>query len=138
MKFHRNEPDAPEINLIPFIDILLVVLIFLVLTTSFQRHTGLAITLPVAEQQAREQRPERIQVALNAQGEMRVNGQAFQGRSLMDLREVLATLAPEGSDTVVVIHADAQAAHQHVVDIMTAARMAGLSKIVFAAQLRQQ
>ena len=136
MKFHRNEPDAPEINLIPFIDILLVVLIFLVLTTSYQRYTGLAITLPTAEPQKTASPPQRLVVALDAQGHMSLNGQGFAGQTLGDLQKALTALKQPGDDTVVVIHADAQSAHQQVMDVMTAARMAGLAKIVFAAQAR--
>lgn len=136
MKFNRKPADAPEINLIPFIDILLVVLIFLVLTTSYQRQTGLAITLPSAQPQAAQKPAQRITVGLDVQGHMSINGQAFSGQTLGELQAALNALASEGSDAVVVIHADAQVAHQLVMDVMSAARMAGLSKIVFSAQAR--
>lgn len=134
MKFHRSPPDAPEINLIPFIDILLVVLIFLVLTTTYQRQSGLNITLPTTEQVPESQRKPRVQVAIDTSGQISLDGQVFSGQTLGDLRQALNALAPRGSDTQIVIHADAQTAHQRVVDVMTAARMAGLSKVVFAVR----
>lgn len=134
MKFSRVAPEAPEINLIPFIDILLVIVIFLVLTTSYQRFTGLSITLPVAERQTDTPRSTRINLAIDAQGRISVNGLAFVGQTIVDLRSTLQALAPSGTDAVVLVNADAQVAHQRVVDVMTAARMAGLAKIVFAAQ----
>ena len=134
MKFSRRAPEAPEINLIPFIDILLVVLIFLVLTTSYQRVTHLDITLPTAQRPSDAKAPERIQVGLDAKGKLSLNGRVFDGVTLVQLRDQLTQLAKGQDDAVVVIHADAQVAHQRVVDVMTAARMAGLVKIVFAAR----
>jgi biopolymer transport protein ExbD len=134
MRFHRRRPDEPEINLIPFIDILLVVLIFLVLTTTYQKIYGLTINLPSAQSQAKLPKPIEIVVALDAQGRVTLNRQAFLGQTLGQLAAGLNAIAPAGSGAVIVVHADGQVPHQRVVDVMTAARMAGLSKLVFAVE----
>ena len=134
MNFRRRRPDEPEINLIPFIDILLVVLIFLVLTTTYQKILGLTINLPSAQSNAALPKPTEIVIALDAQGRITLNRQAFLGQTLGQLAAGLNAIAPAGSGAVVVLHADAQTPHQRVIDVMTAARLAGLSKLVFAVE----
>lgn len=134
MNFRRRRPDEPEINLIPFIDILLVVLIFLVLTTTYQKIHGLTINLPSAQSNAALPKPTEIVIALDAQGRITLNRQAFLGQTLGQLAAGLNAIAPAGSGAVVVLHADGQTPHQRVIDVMTAARLAGLSKLVFAVE----
>ncbi|HSX95163.1 MAG TPA: biopolymer transporter ExbD [Hydrogenophaga sp.] len=128
---HRDEP---EINLIPFIDILLVVLIFLVLTTTYSKFTELQVNLPTADAEAPKQNPKEIVVAVGADGRYAVNRTVLEGTSVELIASALQASVQDGQDTVVVISADAAAAHQAVINVMDAARRAGLVQITFATQ----
>ena len=134
MKFSRRRLEEPEINLIPFIDVLLVVLIFLMLSTTYSRFTELQINLPAADAEKMRERPAEIIVAVSNDGRYAVNRKAVDGRSVELLTSELATAAAGRPDTVVIISADALAAHQAVVNVLDAARRAGLSRLTFAAQ----
>jgi biopolymer transport protein ExbD len=134
MKFSRRRIEEPEINLIPFIDVLLVVLIFLMLSTTYSRFTELQINLPAANAERLRDRPAEIIVAVAADGRYSVNRKAVDGRSIDALTTELSSAAAGRVDTVVIISADAMAAHQAVVNVLDAARRAGLSRLTFAAQ----
>ena len=134
MKFSRRRPDEPEINLIPFIDVLLVILIFLMLSTSFSRFTELQINLPAADAERLRERPNEVIVAIASDGRYVVNKKAVDGRSVELLTAELAAAAANKPDTVVIISADAMAAHQSVINVLDAARRAGLARLTFAAQ----
>ena len=134
MKFSRRRMEEPEINLIPFIDVLLVVLIFLMLSTTYSRFTELQINLPAADAEKLRERPAEIIVAVASDGRYSINRKAVDGRSVDVLTTELAGAANGRNDTVVIISADAMAAHQAVVNVLDAARRAGLSRLTFAAQ----
>ena len=134
MKFSRRRLEEPEINLIPFIDVLLVVLIFLMLSTTYSRFTELQINLPAAEAEKLRDRPAEIVVAVSADGRYSINRQAVDGRSVEMLTSALSGAAAGRADAVVIISADAMTAHQAVVNVLDAARRAGLSRLTFAAQ----
>jgi biopolymer transport protein ExbD len=134
MKFSRRRMEEPEINLIPFIDVLLVVLIFLMLSTTYSRFTELQINLPAAEAEKLRERPAEVIVAVASDGRYSINRKAVDGRSVDLLTTELLAAAAGRADTVVIISADAMAAHQAVVNVLDAARRAGLSRLTFAAQ----
>ena len=134
MKFSRRRLEEPEINLIPFIDVLLVVLIFLMLSTTYSRFTELQINLPAADAEKLRERPAEIIVAVASDGRYAVNRKPVDGRSVEILTAELAAAAAGRPDTVIIISADAMAAHQAVVNVLDAARRAGLSRLTFAAQ----
>jgi biopolymer transport protein ExbD len=134
MKFSRRQIEEPEINLIPFIDVLLVVLIFLMLSTTYSRFTELQINLPAANAEKLRDRPAEIMVAVAADGRYSINRKAVDGRSVDVLTTELSAAAAGRVDSVVIISADAVAAHQSVVNVLDAARRAGLSRLTFAAQ----
>jgi biopolymer transport protein ExbD len=134
MKFSRRQIEEPEINLIPFIDVLLVVLIFLMLSTTYSRFTELQINLPAANAEKLRDRPAEIIVAVAADGRYSVNRKAVDGRSIDVLTTELSAAAAGRVDTVVIVSADATTAHQAVVNVLDAARRAGLSRLTFAAQ----
>ena len=137
MNFRKHHPEEPEINLIPFIDVLLVVLIFLMLSTTYSKFTELQVVLPVADADKPRENPREIIVSVSGEGRYAINRKTLEGRSVEMLAAELA-LASEGSkDTVVIISADATAAHQSVVTVMDAARRAGLAKLTFATQAGQ-
>ena len=130
----RNE--EPEINLIPMIDVLLVIIIFLMLTTTYSKFSGLEINLPTAESEASEAKPNEINVAITAEGAIMVNRQAVADKEVATIATALgrAVNPAAGKEPVVVISADAKATHQSVVDVMQAAQRAGLPQISFATQ----
>ena len=134
MRFSRRRLEEPEINLIPFIDVLLVVLIFLMLSTTYSRFTELQIDLPAANAEPLRERPAEVIVAVASDGRYAVNRKAVDGRSVERLTAELAAAAAGRPDTVVIVSADAMAAHQAVVNVLDAARRAGLSRLTFAAQ----
>jgi len=134
VKFSRRKLEEPEINLIPFIDVLLVVLIFLMLSTTYSKFTELQINLPAAEAEKLRERPGEVVVAIAADGRYAINRQAVEGRSVEALTATLAAAAAGRPDVVVIISADAMTSHQAVVNVMDAARRAGLTRLTFAAQ----
>jgi biopolymer transport protein ExbD len=138
MHFRRRSNDEPEINLIPFIDVLLVVLIFLMLSTTYSKFTEMQVTLPVADTDAQRDYPKELIVAVGADGNYSINRTVLQGRSLEVVATALAQAGKGAKETVVVISADASAKHQSVVTVMEAARRVGLNQITFATQSSSQ
>jgi biopolymer transport protein ExbD len=135
MNLRRNvHRDEPEINFIPLIDVLLVILIFLMITTTYQRVTELKITLPEADAEQAKQRPREINVGIDAQGRYVIDRAVFNFTSVPALADMLRKSAGDVKDPVVVINADANATHQSVIHVMEAARAAGLVNITFATQ----
>ncbi|MDE2094656.1 MAG: biopolymer transporter ExbD [Burkholderiales bacterium] len=134
MNFRKQRPEEPEINLIPFIDVLLVVLIFLMLSTTYSKFTELQITLPVANADKLRDRQNEIDVSVSADGRYTVNRKPVDGRSVDALTAELAAAAAGSTDKVVIVSADAAVAHQSVINVMDAARRANLAHLTFAAQ----
>jgi biopolymer transport protein ExbD len=134
MRFSRRKMEEPEINLIPFIDVLLVILIFLMLSTTYSRFTELQINLPTADAEKLREKPNEIIVSVSNDGRYAVNRNAVDGRSVELLTSTLAAAAGGRADAVVIISADATAPHQSVVNVLDAARRAGLPRLTFAAQ----
>ncbi|WP_099743434.1 biopolymer transporter ExbD [Acidovorax sp. 62] len=133
MNFRPRAKDEPEINLIPFIDVLLVILIFLMLTTTYSKFTELKLTLPVADAEQQRDHPKEVIVAVAADGRYAVNKGGVEGKSVDAVAQALRG-ASAGKDSVVIISADAMAPHQSVVTVMEAARRVGLTQITFATQ----
>lgn len=134
MNFRHRVREEPEINLIPFIDVLLVVLIFLMLSTTYSKFTELQLKLPVADAEAQRDYPKEVLVTVTSEGAYTVNRVPVAGRSLDVLAAALLDGAKAGKESVVIISADASARHQAVVTVMEAARRAGLTQITFATQ----
>ena len=137
MNFQRGRAhEEPEINLIPMIDVLLVILIFLMITTTYSKYAGLEINLPTADAQQHAEQPNEINVLVNSQGEVMINRQAVGSRDVTAISLALRRVAEAGGnkEPVIIISADAQATHQSVIDVMQAAQQAGLSHISFATQ----
>ena len=135
MNFQRGREKEPlEINLVPLIDVMMVILIFLMITTTYSKYTELQINLPTADAEKQLERPNEITVLVNAQGQYVINRNAVPFRSVEQLADELRRAGGTLKDPVVVISADAVATHQSVVRIMEAARLAGLSQITFTTQ----
>ncbi|MFO6421007.1 ExbD/TolR family protein [Hylemonella sp. W303a] len=136
----RSASEEPEINLIAFIDVLLVILIFLMLSTTYNKFTEMNLRLPTADAETPRDRPREILITINSDGGYSVNRAPLPGRNVQDLitalRQTMGSAA-NGKDAVLIISADANARHQSVVSAMEAARYVGLSQITFAAQSPQ-
>jgi len=135
MNFRRGlARDEPEINLIPMIDVLLVILIFLMVTTTFTRFAEIKINLPTAEANKPAERANEVHVAVDAQGKYQVNRTSVVFSTVQSFAEELRRAAANQNEPVVIINADATASHQSVINVMEAARLAGLTRITFATQ----
>jgi biopolymer transport protein ExbD len=143
MDFRRGRKrEDPEINLIPFIDVLLVVLIFLMVTTTYSKFTELQITLPTADAEKALERPFEIIVTVDAKGNYTVNNVPVTFHSVASLAEDMkraagadaAAAAAPAKSPVVIVNADQFAMHQMVINVLEAARIAGYDKLTFAAQ----
>jgi len=138
MNFRPHARAEPEINLIPFIDVLLVVLIFLMLSTTYSKFTELQVRLPTADAQQQRDYPKEVIVAVSSEGRYMVNKALLHGRGIEELGAALTLAAKAGKDSVIIISADASATHQAVITVMEAARRQGLTQITFATQSAAQ
>ena len=137
MRFRpRAFRDEPEINFIPLIDVLLVILIFLMVTTTYSRFAELQINLPTADASKAPDRPEQIDVAIDAQGKYQINKTVVVFRGAEPFSQELRRAAGDRKEPVIVISADANAPHQSVINVMEAARIAGYGKITFTTQAK--
>lgn len=135
MNFRRGmRRDDPEINFIPLLDLLLVILIFVMTTTTFARITELQVDLPGAGAQAAGERPREIIVAVGVDGRYAIDNVPVAWTAAPAFAERLREAAAARSEPVLVVYADAGATHQSVVNVLEAARLAGLAKVSFAAQ----
>jgi biopolymer transport protein ExbD len=133
MRFRRAFDEEPELNLIPLIDVLLIVLIFLAVSTTYSRFAELQITLPSANASPPTVQPNEINVAVTADGRYAIERQLQASNDVSSFAEALRA-ASKGSETLLIINADAQAPHQAVIGVMEAARLAGIVRISFATQ----
>ncbi len=142
MNFQRGkQSDEPEINLVPMIDVLLVILIFLVVTTTYSKFAQLEINLPEAgteEVDNNAQKPNTIDITVTASGTYTINLTPVKFTSIESLRDALQAVAQDMKDPFIIINADAKAAHQSVITVMEAARLAGHSKITFTTETAPQ
>jgi biopolymer transport protein ExbD len=139
MNFRKGKGrEDPDINLIPFIDVLLVILIFLMVTTTYSKFTALQITLPTADAEKAMEQPAEINVGVDAQGHYAIDNVQVAVRDAAGLADELKNAANARGhvkkDPVIIINADATAAHQSVINVLEAARLAGFEKVTFAAQ----
>jgi biopolymer transport protein ExbD len=150
MDFRRGRKrEDPEINLIPFIDVLLVILIFLMVTTTYSKFTELQITLPTADAEKALDKPFELNVTVDAKGNYTINNEPVSFRSVADLADDMKRAASAGAtgagagagadpSPVVIVNADQFAMHQMVINVLEAARLAGYDKLTFAAQTGTQ
>jgi len=129
---HDND-DEPEINLIPLIDVLLMTLIFLLVTTSFSREARLSVRLPEASAAIKDERPS-LRVAIDAKGQYFINDQQLLNSNADTLRSAIGRAAAPMKEPLIVIHADAKSPYEAVVRVMDSARRLGLTNITFATQ----
>ena len=134
MNFRGRTKEDPEINLIPLIDVLLVIIIFLMLTTTYSKFAELQISLPTAEAEKQLERPNEINVAVSVSGQYLIQRMPVAFRDVAALAEELRRAGADIKDPVVVINADNSATHQSVIRVMDAARRAGYGQVAFAVE----
>ncbi|SFK97218.1 biopolymer transport protein ExbD [Nitrosomonas aestuarii] len=141
MNFQRGrQKEEPEINLVPMIDVLLVILIFLVITTTYSKFAELEITLPEANTEEVDkniEQPKTIDITVNAMGEYTINLIPVKATSIENLRDALSAAAENQQDPLIIISADAKATHQSVITVMEAARLTGYNKITFTTEMKR-
>jgi len=136
MNFRRGSfHEEPEINLVPFIDVLIVIVIFLAITTTYSKYSELQINLPTADASRPAERPNQFNVGVSASGQYMVNRIAVTFTTREAFANELRRAAGGNADPVIIINADANATHQSVIHVMEAAQVAGFGKITFTAQL---
>ena len=134
MDFHGRRKEDPEINLIPMIDVLLVIIIFLMLTTTYSKFAELQISLPTAEAEKQLERANEINVVVSVSGQYLIQRNPVAFRDVATLAEELRRAGANMKDPVVVINADNSATHQSVIRVMDAARRAGYGQVAFAVE----
>lgn len=134
MNFQRGKHhEELEINFIPLIDVLLVIIIFLIVNATFSRTSELQINLPTAEANVTEDKPLTVTVDIDASGRYMVNAEET-GASIDEIASAMKTAVGDGKDPTIIINADAKSTHQNVVNVMEAARVANYTHITFATQ----
>jgi biopolymer transport protein ExbD len=135
MNFQRGKAhEELEMNLVPLIDVLLVIIIFLIVSATFARTSELQINLPTAEAVSPVDKPLVVTVEVDASGRYMVNGNEVAGGDVGQIASALTKAAGSGKDPTIVINADAKATHQSVVNVMEASRQANYTHITFATQ----
>lgn len=133
----RHRSDDLELNFIPLIDVLLVVIIFLMVTTTFAKISEIKINLPVAEEGSLKEKSEPINIKITEDGRYLVNDKLVESASIEDVAKVLKEVAGGKEDTPVIISADANAKYQFIINAMEASRKAKLTKVVFTTKPKQ-
>jgi len=133
MKFARKPKEDPEINLIPMIDVLLVIIIFLMLTTTYSKFAELQIKLPSADAE-RLERANEINVVISASGQLLLQRKPVEFRDVASFAGELRRAGSGMKDAIVVINADNNATHRSVIRVMDAARQAGFGQVAFAVE----
>ena len=132
MNFQRGRTrEEPEINLIPMIDVLLVILIFMMVTTTYAKFSELQINLPQASGEQTASQASQINVSVDAAEHYAINNATIAFSDVNKLAQELNKAAGEQKDPAIIINADAKAPHQAVINIMEAARLAGYGRITF-------
>ena len=137
MNFRRKSSlEDPEINFIPLIDVLLVIIIFLVVSTTFSKFSELKINLPIAEANQSKDKDDSINIIITEDGQYSINERIIEAVSLEKLVVELKVESNGKTDMPVIINADAMTTHQSVVDVMEASRLVGLNRITFSTKVK--
>jgi len=134
MQLRQRGTEQPEINLTSLIDVVFLLLIFFMITTTFQHSTALKVALPEADSAEQEQTPETVMLTISVDGQFAIDDTLLGGNDLDSVRAALASRWQQDGDATLVIHADAETAHRHVVTAMDAATAVGISSLSIAAE----
>ena len=137
MNFGRPKSDSQDINLTPLIDVVFILLIFFMVTTTFQREADLAVSLPQASKEPKAQKETPLEIVINAQGQFYVGGQELVNNRIETVMRALQNVAVGQKDKPLVIRADARTPHQYVITAMDAAAQLGLVRLSIATTPQQ-
>ncbi len=132
MNFRGKQKEGPDVNITPLIDVVFLLLIFFMVSTTFKDNSEIEITLPKASQAPQETLPQSIELTIDAEGQYYVNQQRLVNTQLETIKRALKQVAGEQQSPVIIIKADAKTPHQAVISAMDAARQLGFSKLGFA------
>lgn len=135
MNLRRAQPEGLELNLIPLIDIVFMLLIFFIVTTTFNRETEMSVDLPVANADPLVAENETVEISINAEGRFYINRQEVIDTDIETLKRALEKVAAGRKDPPLIISADGKTPHQSVITAMDAARQLGFIHLTFATQL---
>ena len=138
MNFRRgSQEDELEINFIPLIDVLLVIIIFLVVSTTFSKFSELKINLPTAEAIPQDKDLDKVDIVITSENQYFINDVQITDNTIAGILEELKNLKPKFNNDLptVIINADAMSNHQSVINVMEAARLSGLNKVTFATKV---
>lgn len=133
MKFRRQSREELSVNLTPLIDVVFLLLIFFMVSTTFTRETQLSVDLPEATGLARDEVDQQVEVLIDESGQYRVNGRPLVDQRVRTLQAAIYEISNGDTTLPLVISADAQAAHQSVVRAMDAAGQMGFSRLSIAS-----
>ena len=135
MNFRSQRQSETEINITPLIDVVFLLLIFFMVSTTFERESEIRITLPEASEEQVEAKPDFILVRIDAQGQIYIDDETLVNTDVTTMRAALMEQAQGATDLPVIIRADAEVSHRMVIKVMDAARRSGLVNITFATRI---
>ena len=138
MNFNPRHEQEVDVNITPLIDVVFLLLIFFMVSTTFVRESEIDLTLPEASEEQRDEPVDKIEVAVDKKGQYFVNGKALLNTQIETMKSALREHNTAGGDPLVIISADADASHQAVITVMDAARQVGLVRITFPTQIREE
>ncbi|MCG8379784.1 MAG: biopolymer transporter ExbD [Proteobacteria bacterium] len=134
MNFRSERRDEVNLDITPLIDVVFLLLIFFMVSTTFEHNSEINITLPTSSKEITEAKPDAVNVGLDAQGNVYINDNALVNAQIETIKTALSDALVGLNEPPIIISADAEASHQSVVRVMDAARQLGLVKITFATQ----
>ncbi len=134
MNFRSERRDEVDLDITPLIDVVFLLLIFFMVSTTFEHNSEINITLPSSSKEVTEAKPDAVNVGLDAQGNVYINDKSLVNAQLETIKAALSDALVGLNEPPVIISADSNATHQSVVRVMDAARQLGLVKITFATQ----
>ncbi len=138
MKFQPKKPEEVDLNITPLIDVVFLLLIFFMVSTTFDHESEVNITLPKASKEIAQAKPDAINVAIDAQSRIYINKKELLNSQISTIKEALYDIAADLEDAPVIISADEETPYQMVIRIMDAARQLGLVKITFATRINEE
>ena len=134
MNFRPEVREKVDLNITPLIDVVFLLLIFFMVSTTFERESEINITLPEASKEITQAKPDSINIGIDAQSRIYINDKALLNSQLSTIKEAIFDALGSLEEATVIISADAKTSHQSVIRVMDAARQLGLVRITFATQ----
>ncbi len=138
MNFRKEKRDVVNQDITPLIDVVFLLLIFFMVSTTFEHNSEINITLPTSSKENTEAKPDAVNIGLDSQGNVYINNKALINAQLETIKNALSEALVGLDEPPIIISADADASHQSVVKVMDAARQLGLVRITFATQELQE